>query len=111
MNKFEKWCNDLKYFWEHQEIESIINLFDEQVVYYENPKMRLASISEIRKIWEEIKEQNVDSIEFKILCIDHNKCIVNYILNDKTSYDMIYEIELNQEDKCTFFRQWYMEFE
>lgn len=109
MNRYEKWCNDLKQFWTNKDIDNIINLFEENVVYYENPKMKIDSINEIRKMWEEIKEQNTNNIELKILCMDNNKCIANYILNDNISYDMIYEIELNEENKCIYFKQWYME--
>jgi len=110
MDKCEKWCNNLREFWKNKQIDNIMDLFDRNVVYYETPKVRINSIDEIRKAWEEIKNQNTDDIELKVLCIDNKKCIANYILNDKVSYDMIYEIELNDENKCIFFRQWYMEF-
>lgn len=110
MNKFEEWCNNLKNYWENKEVENIITLFDENVVYYETPKMKISSFNEVKKIWEEIKNQNTDKIDFKILCVDNNKCIANYILDDEISYDMIYEIVLNNENKCIYFKQWYMDF-
>lgn len=110
MNICEKWCNDLKQFWEHKEIDSIVNLFDENVIYYETPKLKINSISDIQQMWEEIKGQNTTNIKLNILCIDNKKCVANYILNDTTTYDMIYEIELNDKGKCVYFKQWYMEF-
>lgn len=109
MNCCEKWCNDLRRFWEHKEIENIVSLFDENVIYYEMPKEKVNSIRDIRQMWEEIKEQNTDNIELDILCINGNKCVANYILNDTTTYDMIYEIKLNDCGKCIYFKQWYME--
>lgn len=110
MNKFEKWCNDLKQFWQSKDIDKIIDLFDKDIIYYETPNTKINSVEEIRKMWEEIKEQNTNDIELRILCVNNNKCIANYILNDSISYDMIYEIELNNENKCTYFKQWYMEY-
>lgn len=110
MNRFEDWCNNLKKYWQEKKIEKIIDLFDENVIYYESPKIKVNSIAEVKEQWQDIKEQNTSNIEFKILCTENDKCIANYILTDEISYDMIYEIKLNNENKCTYFKQWYMEF-
>ena len=37
-------------------------------LYYETPTEKINTIKEIRKMWEEIEEQNTSDIEFNILC-------------------------------------------
>ena len=105
-NNVEKWCNDLLIFWKKKEIENILNLFDKKVEYYETPNEK---ITDIRKVWEEIKNQDTENIEFTILCQSNNKCVANYIIRGKETYDMVYEIILNENNQCIYFKQWYME--
>lgn len=104
------WCQKLLNFWQQKEIENIINLFDENVVYYEEPNNKI-TYNELINVWSEIKDQDTNNIEFKILVEDNNKCIANFLLKGKTIIDMIYEIRLNEDNKCIYFKQWYMEYE
>lgn len=108
MQKYYEWCIELLNNWKSKNIENIVNLFDEQVEYYETPKEKINTIKEIEKMWEEIKEQKTNNIEFNILCQNNECCIVNFILKDVVSYDMIYQIKLNENNKCIFLKQWYM---
>ena len=108
MQKYYEWCIELLNNWKSKNIENIVNLFDEQVEYYETPKEKINTIKEIEKMWEEIKEQKTNNIEFNILCQNNECCIVNFILKDVVSYDMIYQIKLNENSKCIFLKQWYM---
>lgn len=108
MQKYYEWCIELLDNWKSKNIENIVNLFDEQVEYYETPKEKINTIKEIEKMWEEIKEQKTNNIEFNILCQNNECCIVNFILKDVVSYDMIYQIKLNENNKCIFLKQWYM---
>ena len=108
MQKYYEWCIELLNNWKSKNIENIVNLFDEQVEYYETPKEKINTIKEIEKMGEEIKEQKTNNIEFNILCQNNECCIVNFILKDVVSYDMIYQIKLNENNKCIFLKQWYM---
>lgn len=45
-------------------------------------------------------------MEYKIIGEKDNVVI---IMNDNSNIvDMIYEIVLNEKEKCTYFKQWYM---
>ena len=103
------WCENLKHYWQEKNISKIIELFDESVTYYEEPNNKI-TYNELINVWSEIKEQDTSNIDFNILMEEDNKCIANFILKTTSTIDMIYEIELNKENKCTYFKQWYMEY-
>ena len=90
-------------------VENIVNLFDENVEYYETPTEQINTIKEIRKMWEEIEEQNTSDIEFNILCKNDECCIVNFVLKDAVLYDMLYQLILFEYNICIFLIEWYME--
>lgn len=106
MINFDKWCNDLKEYWLKKDINSIIELFDNQVEYYETPFQK---IDNIETVWKDIETQELISLEYKILGIKDNMVVANFLMNDNNQIvDMIYEIRLNNLGKCDYFKQWYM---
>lgn len=109
MKDYYNWCLKLKENWQLKDVDHIIDLFDEKVEYYETPTIKINTIQEIKQMWEEIGCQNADNIKFNIICQNDECCVVNFILKDNVSFDMIYQIKLNDENKCIFLKQWYME--
>ncbi len=103
----EVWIENLKQHWLNKDVDKIIDLFEKSVLYYETP---FDIIENIKKVWDEIEEQNIIEIEYKILNSNENKATVNYILklSNNEIYDMVYYIELNEKNKCTYFKQWFM---
>ena len=57
-----------------------------------------------------IKNQNIENIEFKILAIDKNVLIVEWIFERNIiAFDGIYEIKFNDNMECIYFKSWEME--
>ena len=94
MRDYYKWCEELLNNWKQKNIENIVNLFDEKVEYYKTPTEKISNIKEIRKMWEEIEEQNTSDIEFYILCENDECCIVNFVLKDTISYSLHITLEI-----------------
>ena len=109
MNNIELWCHNLTNFWQRKEINKIIDLFDQNVIYYEEPNHKI-SFNELKSVWSEIKDQDTSNIEYKILVEKNNRCVANFLLHGNTTIDMIYELELNKENRCIYLKQWYMEY-
>lgn len=107
-NKIIFWCDELKKYWLDKNIDKIINLFDINVEYYETP---FEKVKDLKSVWEEIYNQDIYKLEYRIITMQYNKSAVNYILTLNNDYicNMVYEIELNNENKCIKFIQWYME--
>lgn len=104
---FEKWLEELKKFWMEKDIPNIVKLFDAEVEYYESP---FEKIEDINIVWKDIEEQEIKKLEYHILGVKENVVIANYILELPTrKVDMVYEIQLdNNNNKCHYFKQWYM---
>ena len=109
MDNYYNWCLNLKENWKAKNVQRVMELFDQKVEYYETHTTKINTMQEIQQMWEEIESQNTDNIEFNILCQNEECCIVNFFLKDDISYDMIYQVKLNNENKCIFLKQWYME--
>jgi len=109
MSNYQIWCQNLLDFWQQKEITKIVGLFSEDVIYYEEPNHQI-SYNDLEEVWTEIKNQDTTNLQFKILVEENNKCVANFLLKGEKTYDMIYEIELNEENMCRYFKQWYMEY-
>ncbi len=107
----EDWLNKLKQYWFNKEIENAVSLFKKTTYYQETPFMKpYTTYDEIKKEWQHIKEQDIKNIEFKILAIDNNTLIAEWVFErDTTIFDGIYEIKFDDELECIYFKSWEME--
>jgi len=107
----ENWLCNLKKAWINKDIETAASLFKKTTFYQETPFLEpYTKFEEIQKEWENIKGQDIKKIEFKILAIEDNTVIVNWIFEmDTMEYDGIYEIKFNSNDECIYFKSWEME--
>ena len=106
-----KWLDKLRDYWWNKDIDSAANLFKKTTFYQETPFMEpYTTFDEIVNEWQHIKDQNIKKIEFKILAIDTNILIVEWIFErDTTIYNGIYEIKFNDSLNCMYFKSWEME--
>ena len=106
----EEWLNELKEYWFNKDIESAVSLFTKTTFYQETPFMKpYTTIEQISEEWEHIKNENIQNIEFKVLAIDKNILIAQWILKQNDiDYDGIYEIKFNDNLECIYFKSWEM---
>lgn len=107
------WLDNLEKFWKLKDVSSILDMFDKNVKYYETPFENLQNnnnqFDKVELAWHDIDNHNIQKLYYKILGFKENVVVANYILElDNRIVDMVYEIELNNEGKCIYFKQWYM---
>ena len=107
----ENWLNMLKKSWLNKDSKKASALFTNTDFYQETPFLiPYTRYEEIAKEWENINNQDIKKLEFKILAIDGNTVIVNWIFQrDITEFDGIYEIKFNDNKECIYFKSWEME--
>ena len=106
----EEWLNKLKEYWFDKDIEKAVSLFSKTTYYQETPFMKpYTTFEEINEEWQHIRNENIQDIQFKILAIENNTLIVEWILiqNDE-EYDGIYEMKFNDNLECIYFKSWEM---
>ena len=105
-----KWLGSLKEYWFNKDIDKAVSLFEKTTYYQETPFMKpYTTINEINQEWQNVKEQNIKKIEFKVLAIDDKTLIVNWLFErDVEVYDGIYEIKFNDNLECIYFKSWEM---
>ena len=110
-NFANKWLTELKEAWWNKDIEKATSLFTKTTFYQETPFMKpYTTFDEIKQEWQHIKNQDIKNIEFKILAIDKNILIVEWLFErDVITYDGIYEIKFNDDLECIYFKSWEME--
>lgn len=104
------WLDKLKQYWFSKDINKAVSLFDKTTFYKETPFMEpYTNIKEINEEWQHIKNENIQSIEIKLLAIDNYTVIAEWLLkqNDE-EYDGIYEIRFNENSECIYFKSWEM---
>lgn len=107
----EKWLNNLKEYWWEKDISAATSLFKKTEYYQETPFCKpYTTFEEIEKEWQHVKDQDIKYIEFKILAIDNNVLIAEWIFKrEGAEYNGVYEIKFNDNLECIYFKSWEME--
>ena len=106
----EQWLNDLREYWFNKNIVNAVSLFNKTTFYQETPFIEpYTTIEEINQEWQHVKDENIQKIEIKILAIEGNTVIAEWILKQNDNdYDGIYEIKFNDNCECIYFKSWEM---
>lgn len=106
----EQWLNDLREYWLNKDIVNAVSLFNKTTFYQETPFIEpYTTIEEINQEWQHVKYENIQKIEIKILAIEGNTVIAEWILKQNDNdYDGSYEIKFNDNCECIYFKSWEM---
>ncbi len=113
--KYEKWTKEFMDSWKELDWRRTLETLSNDVKYYENPiDNPCKSFEEVTNLWNVVEENQKDiNYKYEIISFDENVCIINWQMtrtmvqnNVKQEIDGIFQISLNQEGKCTYFKQW-----
>ncbi len=113
--KYENWTKEFMDSWKELDYERTLETLDKNVKYYENPiDEPCKNFKEVTNLWNIVADNQKDiDYKFEIIAYDENTCIINWQMtrtmikgNVKQEIDGIFQISLNNEGKCTYFKQW-----
>lgn len=105
----EIWLNNFKKYWESHSVDDILSLFDEDVIYFETPFIKLNNFYELTKEWEVIENQKNIKLEYEVFssCEDKHSIIWKLKYEDKDgilrNLSGTYLIKLNKQGLCDYF--------
>lgn len=112
---YDKWMREFMDSWKNLDYKRTLETLDKEVKYYENPiDEACKSFEEVIDLWNVVADNQKD-IEYKYEIVAYNDttCIINWQMtrtmtmnNTRQEIDGIFQISLNQEGKCTYFKQW-----
>ncbi len=113
--RYDKWTKEFMESWKELDWERTLKTLDIDVKYYENPiDFPCASFDDVVNLWNVVADNQKDiSYKYEIVAYNENTCIINWQMtrtmtkNDvKQEIDGIFQVSVNEEGKCTFFKQW-----
>ena len=115
LKKYDAWTKEFMESWKSLDWKKTLKLLNKKVLYYENPiDSPCASFDEVIKLWEVVADNQKDiDYKYEIISYNNETCIINWQMtrtmiknNTKQEIDGIFQISLNEEGLCTFFKQW-----
>ncbi|HAV11540.1 MAG TPA: hypothetical protein DCX32_03275 [Candidatus Moranbacteria bacterium] len=109
MKKINDWLVQFATAWKTHDIDNVLNLFTDDVEYWETPFDKLSSLDELKSEWESIKNQKNIEVLWEVFSKDEDKYAVKWSLEytDKNYIEKlfkgVYLIKLNPDNKCDYF--------
>lgn len=113
--RYETWTKEFMESWKNLDWKKTLKTLATNVEYYENPiDNPCKDFNEVTDLWNVVAENQKDiDYKFEIIAYNENTCIINWQMirtmtsnNTKQEIDGIFQISLNEEGKCTYFKQW-----
>lgn len=113
--KYEIWTKRFMDSWKNLDWESTLETLDKNVEYYENPiDNPCKDFNEVTNLWNVVADNQKDiDYKFELVCYDETYAIINWQMtrtmtqtNTKQEIDGIFQVSINEEGKCTYFKQW-----
>ena len=112
--KYDTWTKEFMESWKKLDWRRTLNTISENCKYYENPiDEPCNNFDEIVKLWKVVEENQKDiTYSYEIIAYNNDVAIINWQMtrkfiptNSVQNIDGIFEISLDNECKCTLFKQ------
>lgn len=112
MTSIENWVKRFGVRWRNHDFEGVLDLFAEDVGYYETPFTKLEGYEEIREEWKTIEHQEDIELETAVVVSESGRHAVSYELRytkkgETEELGGVYLIQLSEGGKCTEFWQYF----
>ena len=113
--RYNIWAENFMESWKQLDWRRTLETLSKDVKYYENPiDEPCKNFAEVVNLWNVVEENQKDiNYKYKIISFDEKVCIINWQMtrtmtktNIKQDIDGIFQISLNEEGKCSYFKQW-----
>lgn len=107
----DTWLHNFKQSWLDKDLETVLSLFSDDVIYWETPHKRLNSKKEILAEWQAVLQQHSIVLKLSVYSSIHSKHTVlwelSYLDDNESKYECagVYLVELNQKGQCHYFYQ------
>ena len=108
----EEWLDALRDNWTNKNIPAIMELFSDDIEYWETPYSKLSSLEEIKSEWSSINKQDNIKIDTTIFSKSEPQDCFTVLWKLNYTSDGIYKnwagiylIKLNPQGKCYYFYQ------
>lgn len=113
--KYNTWTKEFMESWKELDWKRTLKTLDKNIEYYENPiDAPCKSFEDVMSLWNVVadNQKNID-YKYEIILFDDKTCIINWQMtrtmtsdDSRQEIDGIFQISLNEEGLCTFFKQW-----
>ena len=115
LEKYNNWTKEFMESWKELDWKRTLKILAKEVKYYENPiDEPCKTFEDVINLWNVVADNQKDiNYKFDITAYGENTCIINWQMtrtmtdtNTKQEIDGIFQVSVNDDGKCTYFKQW-----